>query len=727
MHRRLYGRRLDDEDVIYHKFPKTPIVVDLSQIDGGGKRFPGSSWLEEKLRNKQAVGWDLEWPPDRRDRDNPIALMQFADADTALLVRTHVSQSWLPDLIQSVLESESCIKICVGFDSADKHKMRTSFNLLPAGLLDLATLAAQKGLKEAGLKSLAERFNFRIRKEPRIARSNWAQETLTPEQVTYAAEDAYFTFLLREKLEELPDKKEEVQSLAVEGQLRLQEGWAEQGIEKRHDGLWCQLCHQGPMNTPDNVRTHLMGNNHAKKIRARLGMDQAVQEILTDEHEHNYIYVGDGLNGVDKGKFGCSLCGTKTLQNLQAVTVHINSKGHQKAMNPQADPRFIKEDPLERLWNLPDYILLDKGVDDKQELVCSLCQSRASKVSQMYLHIHGQRHVKKARQMSKEDIIFVQEKNQLEYTQTGEIVVRKNFEIPRGRVKPASVPTPLPEGWQSNIDPNSGKAYYWHVDNSAQPQWEHPGISSPKSARSTSSQSPSKYMRALPDDWEEHETDDGRRFYYCLRTLRVQWQRPTFASPFADGAQCRANIQLHEATSPKRSDRADGASTVPSATSSPSKPSKLSPSTNRSEPADLEPAQTEPAQPAPRDHSETRSEPAAQASTTPAKARPPLAPGWASYCDDNGREFFWDAEHQVSSWTPPEPYGYQNETWSRMSDSQGAFWKCRSREDCPGVSFYEFDSSWHRRKDSTDRIYWSNPARRIRFFEPEPTTPVPAG
>ena len=41
---------------------------------------------------------------------------------------------------------------------------------------------------------------------------------------------------------------------------------------------------------------------------------------------------------------------------------------------------------------------------------------------------------------------------------------------------------------------------------------------------------------------------------------------------------------------------------------------------------------------------------------------------------------------KVSSWTPPEPYGYQNETWSRMSDSQGAFWKCRSREDCPGVS-----------------------------------------
>lgn len=273
-------------------------------------------------------------------------------------------------------------------------------------------------------------------------------------------------------------------------------------------------------------------------------------------------------------------------------------------------------------------------------------------------------------------------------------------------------------------------------------------MSSPKSARSTSSQSPSKYMRALPDDWEEHETDDGRRFYYCLRTLRVQWQRPTFASPFADGAQCRANIQLHEATSPKRSDRADGGtSTVPSATSSPSKPSKPSPSMNRLEP---EPTQTEPepaepaesaeraehaeaAEPAPRDRSgscgNTETAPRAKEPSEPEPATPEparsLAPGWAVYSDENGREFYWDAEHQVSSWTPPEPYRYQKETWSRMLDSQGAFWKCRSREDCPGVSFYEFDSSWHRRKDSTGRIYWSNPERRIRFFEP--ATPVPAG
>ena len=262
MHRRLHGRRAEEDGTIFHRFPKQPIVVDLADIDARTRKFPGAEWLEEKLRTKQAIGWDLEWPPDRKEIDNPIALMQFADADTALLIRTHRTGHWLPDVIQEVLTSEACIKICVGFDSSDKHKMRTSFDMQPAGLLDLATLAAQKGLKENGLKSLAERFQFKVRKEPRIARSNWAQPVLTPEQVTYAAEDAYFTFLLREKLEALPDKKDEVESLAVEGQLRLQEGWREQGIEKRHDGLWCQLCHQGPMNTPENVRSHVMGNNH---------------------------------------------------------------------------------------------------------------------------------------------------------------------------------------------------------------------------------------------------------------------------------------------------------------------------------------------------------------------------------------------------------------------------------------------------------------------------------
>lgn len=35
------------------------------EIDGRGESFEGAKWLESKFRNRQPIGWDLEWPPDR--------------------------------------------------------------------------------------------------------------------------------------------------------------------------------------------------------------------------------------------------------------------------------------------------------------------------------------------------------------------------------------------------------------------------------------------------------------------------------------------------------------------------------------------------------------------------------------------------------------------------------------------------------------------------------------
>lgn len=84
-------------------------------------------------------------------------------------------------MLKQVLASETCPKICVGWDGADKKKMKTSFELEPAGLVDLATLAQQKGLKERGLKALAEHFEYKMKKETRVARSNWANEQLNQE------------------------------------------------------------------------------------------------------------------------------------------------------------------------------------------------------------------------------------------------------------------------------------------------------------------------------------------------------------------------------------------------------------------------------------------------------------------------------------------------------------------------------------------------------------------
>ena len=57
--------------------------------------------------------------------------------------------------------------------------MKSSFELEPMGLIDLAALAQQKGLKERGLKALADHFDIKMKKETRVARSNWAIERLS--------------------------------------------------------------------------------------------------------------------------------------------------------------------------------------------------------------------------------------------------------------------------------------------------------------------------------------------------------------------------------------------------------------------------------------------------------------------------------------------------------------------------------------------------------------------
>ena len=60
----------------------------------------------------------------------------------------------------------------------------------PAGLADLADMAKKRGIKAQGLRTLAAHLmGGRISKAAQC--SNWAKKTLTPQQVRYAATDAW--------------------------------------------------------------------------------------------------------------------------------------------------------------------------------------------------------------------------------------------------------------------------------------------------------------------------------------------------------------------------------------------------------------------------------------------------------------------------------------------------------------------------------------------------------
>merc|ERR1719350_73245 len=199
--------------------------------------------------------------------DNPVALMQFGDRDMCLLLRTHRTRNWLPGAVIRCLMSDTCKKIGVGWDGPDKTKFQHTFHFLPSGIVDLSVRAKEKGIPEQGLKSLSERFSLRMKKDSRIARSNWAtRQPLSREQVRYAAEDAYFTYILADKVEGLPDlpaQEAELAKIAVQGALEIPKDWEDQGIVRKHDGLWCAVCDKGPM-MADIVKHHFEGQRHRK-------------------------------------------------------------------------------------------------------------------------------------------------------------------------------------------------------------------------------------------------------------------------------------------------------------------------------------------------------------------------------------------------------------------------------------------------------------------------------
>ena len=72
----------------------------------------------------------------------------------------------------------------------DIRALQKLHEFTPGGLADLAEMAKQRGIKAQGLRTLAAQLmGCRISKAAQC--SNWAKKTLTPQQIRYAATDAW--------------------------------------------------------------------------------------------------------------------------------------------------------------------------------------------------------------------------------------------------------------------------------------------------------------------------------------------------------------------------------------------------------------------------------------------------------------------------------------------------------------------------------------------------------
>src|SRR3989338_3728264 len=134
-------------------------------------------------------------------------VVQFALHDKAYLFQLHRAEG-MPYLLE-LLQSEQLIKVGFGLKSDRGHiyaKLGVHFN----AVVDLNTVFSMDGYhKEMGVRAAVGLvLKQRFAKARHVTTSNWSQRQLTPQQMLYAANDAYAALKVLEALglarEDLP-------------------------------------------------------------------------------------------------------------------------------------------------------------------------------------------------------------------------------------------------------------------------------------------------------------------------------------------------------------------------------------------------------------------------------------------------------------------------------------------------------------------------------------------
>ena len=155
------------------------------------------------------VGFDTESKPTFvvGDVSEGPHVVQFALHDKAYLFQAHRTEG-RPFLIE-LLQSEQVLK--VGFDlKSDSAHVYAKLGIHFGGVVDLNTVFRMAGYqKHMGVRSAVGLvFKQRFAKSRKVTTSNWSQPQLTPQQLLYAANDAYAALKVLEALdlprEELP-------------------------------------------------------------------------------------------------------------------------------------------------------------------------------------------------------------------------------------------------------------------------------------------------------------------------------------------------------------------------------------------------------------------------------------------------------------------------------------------------------------------------------------------
>lgn len=141
-----------------------------------------------ELATERVLGFDIEVRPTFKSGDHfPPALVQLAGQKKVFLLQLKKLRDLGP--LGVLMADARVLKAGVAV-AGDIAKLNEIMKFTPGGFVDLGKMAAKKGIKANGVRTLAAQLlGLRISKGAQC--SNWERAELSPAQVLYAATDAW--------------------------------------------------------------------------------------------------------------------------------------------------------------------------------------------------------------------------------------------------------------------------------------------------------------------------------------------------------------------------------------------------------------------------------------------------------------------------------------------------------------------------------------------------------
>ncbi len=175
------------------------------------------------------VGFDTETRPSfKAGVSYKVSLLQLSTPTRCYLFRLHKFP--FNRAIQSILESHDILKIGADVDG-DIRSINQLFKINADGFYDLQSYIWEWGIGEKSLRKMSALIlGYRISKAQRL--SNWEASTLTPQQQTYAATDAWACTEIYNRLQQMAKlSPNEIKLLREEQRQRAAEAAAKKAAK----------------------------------------------------------------------------------------------------------------------------------------------------------------------------------------------------------------------------------------------------------------------------------------------------------------------------------------------------------------------------------------------------------------------------------------------------------------------------------------------------------------